>query len=133
MSRLGEFDGLFIRATTNISNFTYRFAKNAEQMGLVVMDDPESIMKCTNKVFLTELLLNHKISVPKSLILNESDPHWEETLLEQIGLPAVLKVPDGAFSLGVVKVKDIDSLRAEAKRILTQHSNLGAGISANAV
>ncbi|QSA18687.1 RimK family alpha-L-glutamate ligase, partial [Vibrio furnissii] len=56
LSRLGEFDGLFIRATTNISNFTYRFAKTAEKMGLVVMDDSESIMKCTNKVFLTELL-----------------------------------------------------------------------------
>lgn len=56
LSRLGEFDGLFIRATTNISNYTYRFAKTAEKMGLVVMDDSESIMKCTNKVFLTELL-----------------------------------------------------------------------------
>ncbi|MFQ6371245.1 RimK family protein [Shewanella sp. YIC-542] len=123
MGRLGEFDGLFIRATTNISNFTYRFAKNAEQMGLVVMDDPESIMKCTNKVFLTELLMNHKIPVPKSLILNGSDPQWETQLLTTIGLPAVLKVPDGAFSLGVVKVKDIDSLRAEAQRIFA-HSTL---------
>ncbi|RAH30935.1 RimK family alpha-L-glutamate ligase, partial [Vibrio vulnificus] len=48
ISRLGEFDGLFIRSTTNISNFTYRFAKTAEKLGLIVMDDSESIMKCTN-------------------------------------------------------------------------------------
>lgn len=32
ISRLGEFDGLFIRATTNISNYTYRFAKTAEKL-----------------------------------------------------------------------------------------------------
>lgn len=31
LSRLGEFDGLFIRATTNISNYTYRFAKRQKR------------------------------------------------------------------------------------------------------
>lgn len=77
LSRLGEFDGLFIRATTNISNYTYRFAKTAEKMGLVVMDDSESIMKCTNKVFLTELLETNKVPAPKSVIIRSFDPEWK--------------------------------------------------------
>lgn len=123
LATLGEYDGLFIRATTNIGNFTYRFAKAAEQLGLVVMDDPESIMKCTNKVFLTELLHNHKVPTPKSLIIKASDPHWVDNLIDSIGLPAVLKVPDGAFSLGVVKVKDKATLLEQAEKIFT-HSAL---------
>ncbi|WP_434952322.1 RimK family protein [Shewanella sp. HL-SH4] len=123
LARLSEFDGLFIRSTTNISNFTYRFAKAAEQLGLVVMDDPESIMKCTNKVFLTELLNRHKVPVPKSLIFKKSDENWVDNVIETIGLPAVLKVPDGAFSLGVLKVKDRETLIEQANKIF-EHSAL---------
>ncbi|WP_372870986.1 RimK family protein [Shewanella sp.] len=123
LTRLGEFDGLFIRSTTNISNFTYRFAKSAEQQGLIVMDDPESIMKCTNKVFLSELLSRNKVPAPKSMIFKASDESWQDKLIAEIGLPAVLKVPDGAFSLGVVKVKDRTQLDVEAERIFL-HSSL---------
>ncbi|WP_354623327.1 RimK family protein [Psychromonas sp. MME2] len=123
LGRLGEFDGLFIRSTTNISNFTYRFAKTAEKLGLVVMDDPESIMKCTNKVFLTELLNKHNVPVPKSLIFKASDQNWVDNVIDSIGLPVVLKVPDGAFSLGVVKVKDRQTLIEQAEKIFL-HSAL---------
>lgn len=114
ISRLGEFDGLFIRATTNISNYTYRFAKTAEKLGLVVMDDSESIMKCTNKVFLTELLKNNKVPAPASVILKNFDPEWKSDLLSELTFPMVLKIPDGAFSRGVVKVRNEEELEKEA-------------------
>ncbi|GAA5645913.1 RimK family protein [Vibrio proteolyticus] len=114
ISRLGEFDGLFIRATTNISNYTYRFAKSAEKLGLVVVDDSESIMKCTNKVFLTELLHRHKVPAPQSVIIQGMDPEWKRHLLAQLALPMVLKIPDGAFSRGVVKVRTEAELEKEA-------------------
>jgi glutathione synthase/RimK-type ligase-like ATP-grasp enzyme len=114
ISRLGEFDGLFIRATTNISNFTYRFAKTAEKMGLVVMDDSESIMKCTNKVFLTELLQRNNVPAPQSVILQRFDPQWKSKVIAELSFPMVLKIPDGAFSRGVVKVRDEQELIREA-------------------
>lgn len=117
LSRLGEFDGLFIRATTNISNYTYRFAKTAEKMGLVVMDDSESIMKCTNKVFLTELLQRNNVPAPKGVIVKSFDEDWKESLLSQLELPMVLKIPDGAFSRGVVKVRTEEELEKEASAL----------------
>ncbi len=120
LSRLGEFDGLFIRATTNISNYTYQFAKTAEKMGLVVMDDSESIMKCTNKVFLTELLERNKVPAPKSVILKSFDEHWKTHLFEHLDFPMVLKIPDGAFSRGVVKVKNEQELEKEAATLFTK-------------
>ena len=54
--RLAEFDALFIRETTSVNHHTYRFARRAAAEGLVVIDDPESIVRCTNKVYLAELL-----------------------------------------------------------------------------
>ena len=60
-----EFDALFIRETTLVNHHTYRFARRAASEGLVVIDDPESILKCTNKVFLAELLSRHKMPMPQ--------------------------------------------------------------------
>ncbi len=95
-------------------NFTYRFAKTAEKMGLVVMDDSESIMKCTNKVFLTELLQRNKVPAPTGVIVKSFDSDWKQNLLDQLELPMVLKIPDGAFSRGVVKVRTEEELEKEA-------------------
>lgn len=120
LSRLGEFDGLFIRATTNISNYTYRFAKTAEKLGLVVMDDSESIMKCTNKVFLTELLKRNNVPAPDGVILQDFDPEWKTHALERLSFPMVLKIPDGAFSRGVVKVRNEQELETEAGKLFSK-------------
>ena len=49
-----EYDALFIRETTAINDHTYRFAKRAESEGMVVIDDPQSILRCTNKIFLAD-------------------------------------------------------------------------------
>ena len=59
--RLAEFDALFIRETTVVNHHTYRFARRAAAEGLVVIDDPDSILKCTNKVYLAELLTRHDL------------------------------------------------------------------------
>ncbi len=52
LAELAEFDGLFIRATTSIDDYTYRFARRALQEGMPVIDDPVSMIRCTNKVYL---------------------------------------------------------------------------------
>jgi glutathione synthase/RimK-type ligase-like ATP-grasp enzyme len=97
--RLGEYDALFIRETTAIDHYTYRFAKKAQLEGLVVIDDPESILKCANKVYLAELMGTHRIPAPRTLVLQKGEPAPEPGL----GFPVVLKIPDGAFSRGVFK------------------------------
>ncbi|MGH2570325.1 MAG: RimK family protein, partial [bacterium] len=48
--RIAEFDALFLRETTWVNRHTYRFARRAEAEGLVVIDAPGSILRCTNKV-----------------------------------------------------------------------------------
>jgi len=83
--RLLEFDGLFIRETTSVNEHTYRFARKAATEGLVVIDDPDSISRCTNKVFLAELLTRHKIPVPETIVVHRNN---HQQLIEQLGCRA---------------------------------------------
>ncbi len=105
-ARLAEFDALFIRETTNVSHHTYRFARRAAIEGLVVMDDPESILKCSNKVYLAELLGRHKVPVPRTLVVHKDNI---SLVGEELGFPCILKQPDAAFSQGVVKIENEDA------------------------
>ncbi|MEX0866588.1 MAG: RimK-like ATPgrasp N-terminal domain-containing protein [Pirellulales bacterium] len=80
--RLGEFDALFIRETTYVNHHTYRFARRAANEGLVVIDDPVSIVRCTNKVYLAELLARNKINTPKTIVVHKDNING---LAEQLG------------------------------------------------
>lgn len=105
--RVAEFDALFIRETTNVHHHTYRFARRAEAEGLEVIDDPMSILRCCNKVYLAELLERHKIPTPRTLIVHRDNVH---EIVPAVGLPCILKRPDSSFSQGVVKVEAEEKL-----------------------
>lgn len=115
--RLAEFDGLFIRETTSVNHHTYRFARTAAAQGLEVIDDPESILKCTNKVFLAELLQRHKISIPRTMIAHRDNMTQVSGTL---GLPCILKQPDSSFSQGVMKVENEEELQKKMKKLLAR-------------
>lgn len=115
--RLAEFDALFIRETTLVNHHTYRFARRAAMEGLQVIDDPDSILRCTNKVFLAELLKRSRVSTPRSMIIHRENVGQVES---ELGLPCVLKQPDGAFSAGVIRVDDSASLKAGLDRFFRQ-------------
>ena len=99
---LRDFDALFIRDTTGVNHYTYQFARRAAAEGLVVIDDPDSILKCTNKVYLNELLSRHRVPVPKTLMVHRDNV---DQIVRTLGLPCIVKQPDGAFSLGVAKIE----------------------------
>lgn len=115
--RLAEFDALFIRETTRIDHYTYRFARKAEAEGMAVIDDPNSILRCTNKVYLAERLAAQKVPTPRTLVLNDATILRAE---EVIGYPVVLKIPDGSFSRGVFKASDRGELEAIARKLLKE-------------
>ncbi len=111
--RLAEFDALFIRETTAVNHHTFRMASRAEAAGLVVIDDPRSIIRCTNKVYLAELLERYEVAIPKTLIVHRGNAHKVE---EVTGFPCVLKAPDSSFSAGVIKVNDAEELHRALER-----------------
>lgn len=121
---LAEYDALFIRSTTQVNNYTFRFSRRAESEGMVVIDSPDSIIRCANKVFLAELFERSRIPAPKTVIVHKEN---KNLVLMQLGLPCILKQPDSAFSQGVVKVKTkeeyertIDQLLEKSDMIIAQ-------------
>jgi len=112
---IAEFDALFIRETTAVNHPTYRLARRAEGEGLVVIDDPISIVRCSNKVFLAELFARKGIPHPKSLVTH-ADNIGE--VADSVGLPCVLKRPDSSFSRGVVRVDTPEELEARVREFL---------------
>jgi len=121
-NRIAEYDALFIRETTAINHHTYRFAKKAESEGLVVIDDPVSILRCTNKIYLADLLRLNEIPTPRTYVLQENAIEDISALEHEIGYPMVMKVPDGAFSRGVSKVANREEFHRTALELLKQSS-----------
>lgn len=116
-ARIMEFDALFIRTTTSVNHYTYRLARKAESEGLAVIDDPSSILKCANKVYLAEMLRLARVGVPKTMIIHHDN---RREVAENLGLPCILKLPDSSFSVGVVKVSTAEELKEELKNMLEQ-------------
>ncbi|MDT8426958.1 MAG: RimK family protein [Methyloprofundus sp.] len=123
-ARLLEYDALFIRETTKIDHHTYRFAKRAESKGMVVLDDPDSILKCTNKVFLADLLNANGVPTPTTELLVRDNDIDYQALEQVISYPGVLKIPDGSFSIGVVKVSNREELQQQCAELFQESAIL---------
>ncbi|MGJ3237043.1 RimK family protein [Marivirga sp.] len=114
-STLSSYDALFIRETTAVNHHTFRFAQRAKAEGLVVVDDPESIIKCSNKVYLAELLKMHNIEAPETLIIHKENISIAPDIL---GFPIILKQPDSAFSQGVSKAENMEEYKKKVSALL---------------
>ena len=121
ITRLMEFDALFIRTTTALNHFTFHFSQKAMLNDMVVIDDPFSIIRCTNKVYLNELLEKEKIPAPASILIFRSNENSFEEINAQLGSPFILKIPDGSFSHGIKKITNEKDLE-EALNILFEKS-----------
>ena len=119
-ARLAEFDALFIRETTAINHHTYLFAKKAAAEGMVVIDDAMSILRCTNKVYLADLMRLHDIPTPRTFALQRADILDISAIEREIAYPMVMKIPDGAFSRGVTKVANAEQFQQTAHILLAQ-------------
>ncbi len=117
MRKLPEYDALFIRALTGVSEPAFQFALRAEALDMPVVDDPQSIIRCGNKVFLEELLRREDIRTPRTLIVTQTTP-W--SALEALGLPFVIKLPDGSFSAAVHKISSRDEFRRRSKEMFAR-------------
>ncbi len=114
-NRLSEFDALFIRETTNVNNYTYQFSRKAYAEGLAVIDDPWSILRCSNKIYLHERLKVNNIPTPETIVFYKGALKPKE--LAGLKYPMILKQPDSAFSLGVTKVKDAQGMEESLQRL----------------
>ena len=118
ISEIPEYDSVLIRATTDPLLTAFIVSKTAWELGLRVIDDPESIQICSNKVHQYELF--EKINVPRipTMLLSKNEMHHKkmENAFEVLGKPLVIKAPYSSFSKYVEKVSCETRFREVAKK-----------------
>lgn len=124
LRNLAEYDALFIRETTRIDHLTYRLARRAEREGLVVIDDPASILRCCNKIFLHDAFSYKGVQAPRTKVISGCGDEALAELEAEFDYPMVLKMPESSFSSGVHKAKDRVELAEYLKKMLQESSLL---------
>ena len=120
IKKIKKMDALFIRARTDPMNITYVAAQMAQFHGIPVIDDPESIRICSDKINMYSRLIKENVSLPKTVFLPKQELNVERVtqLFDELGTPLVLKEPSTSFSLRVEKVNDIADFFKVARRFI---------------
>lgn len=118
ISQIPEYDAVFIRATTDPLFTSYVVSKTATELGLRVVDDPESIQICGNKIHQYALFKKHDVSHIPTVFINKEDMHHRRLtqIFREFGKPVVIKAPYTSFSRYVEKAACETSFRDVAKR-----------------
>ncbi len=118
IAEIPKYNAVFIRATTDPLFTAYIVSKTAWELGLKVVDDPESIKICANKIH--QYALFEKYNVPRipTVFLSKDDLHHKQIkeIFDTLGKPAVIKAPYTSFSRYVEKAACETSFRDVTKR-----------------
>jgi glutathione synthase/RimK-type ligase-like ATP-grasp enzyme len=95
-------------------------ARMASFHGIPVIDDPESIQICSDKINMYSHLIRKGVSLPKTVFLPKQDLTVEcvTRLFDELGSPLIVKEPSTSFSLRVEKVTDIAGFFKVARRFI---------------
>ena len=120
INKILKMDALFIRARTDPMNVTYVAARMARLHGIPVLDDPEDIRICSDKINMYSHLIKKQVSLPKTVFLSKQDLNVERVsqLFDELGTPLIVKEPSTSFSLRVEKVNDIAGFFHVAQRFI---------------
>ncbi|MEK6711749.1 MAG: RimK family alpha-L-glutamate ligase [Nitrospinota bacterium] len=128
MYKIAEYDAIFIRSLTDPLNSAYVAARLAEMHGLRVIDDPESILVCCDKVHMYRRVQAAGVPMPETIFLDLPDVNagTAAELLDVLGRPLVLKAPNSSFSRFVDKVETPSQFVRVGKRFLRRADRLVA-------
>jgi len=118
MYKIPQYDAIFIRALTDPLNSTYVAARIADMHGIMVIDDPDSIRICCDKVNMYRHLQRAGVLIPDTVYITEDELTGRRCneLFRQLGKPLVLKAPNSSFSMYVDKASTCDEFLRVGKR-----------------
>ena len=128
MYKIPTYDALFIRALTDPLNSSYVASRLAQVQGLRVIDDPQSILICCDKINMYRHLQQAGVPMPETVYLTQADLTIANgvRLLDTMGTPLVLKAPHTSFSMYVDRVSSPDDFVRVGKRFLRRADRLVA-------
>jgi len=106
IKKIAGLDGLFIRSRTDSMNISYVAARIAELNGIPVIDDPDSIRICSDKINMYLHLMKHDVPMPKTIFIKKGEVTLEnlEEIFKMFNPPMILKEPSTSFSARVERV-----------------------------
>ena len=118
IQEISKYNAVFIRATTDPLYTAYIVSRTAWELGLKVIDDPESIQICANKIHQYALLEKFDVPHIPTIFLNKDELHHKKItkIFDTLGKPVVIKAPYTSFSRFVEKAACETSFRDVAKR-----------------
>ena len=126
--KIPEYDAIFIRALTDPLNSAYVAARTAELHGIKVVDDPDSIYICCDKINMYRHLIAAGVPMPDTRFIEEHEVTREtaQRLLKELGKPLVVKAPNSSFSMYVDKAETADEFIRIGKRFLRRSDRIVA-------
>jgi glutathione synthase/RimK-type ligase-like ATP-grasp enzyme len=120
LKKITQMDALFIRSRTDPMNVSYVASRLAELNGIPVIDDPRSILICSDKVNMYSHLMRASVSIPKTEFVSKTQLSLETItrLFQELGPTIVLKEPSTSFSVRVEKVQSVEDFMRTAKRFI---------------
>jgi len=118
MYKIPEYDAIYIRALTDPLNSAYVAARTAEIHKIPVVDDPDSIRICCDKVSMYSHLQRKDVPIPDTRIIHrrEVNSRMAAELFKELGNPMVLKAPNSSFSKYVEKASTVNEFIDIARR-----------------
>ncbi len=128
MYKIPEYDAIFIRALTDPLNSAYVAARTAEMHGIKVIDDPDSIRVCCDKVNMYQHLVRRGVPIPETRIIDRQDitAPLARRLLNELGNPVVIKAPNSSFSMYVERASTVEEFLSVARRFLRRADRIVA-------
>lgn len=128
MYKIKDYDALYIRALTDPLNSSYVAARTAEMHGVRVIDDPDSIRICCDKVNMYQHLIAQNVPIPATRIFNRYEISLElaKEILAELGSPVVLKAPNSSFSMYVEKAETAEEFVAVSRRFVRRADRIVA-------
>ena len=118
LAKIPSYDALFIRSLTDPLNASYVASRTAEINGMRVIDDPDSIIICCDKINMYLHMMKAHVKIPETRFVGrrEVDRRTIEGLFDELGTPLVLKAPHTSFSMHVDKVETVRDFQDVARK-----------------
>jgi ribosomal protein S6--L-glutamate ligase len=97
---LDRFDAIIPRITPSITKYGSAVVRQLEMMGMYTTAPSIAIVRSRDKLRATQLLNKAGVGIPKTII--SRDTFEVDDLIEQIGLPMIIKLVSGTHGNGVV-------------------------------
>ena len=126
LKKIVKLDGLLIRSRTDPLNVSYVAARMATMRGIPVIDNPEAIRTCSDKVNMYLHLMRSEVPIPRTelLVRKELVPADAMAYFERLGAQIVLKEPSTSNSHRVKKVHRVEDFLQTARAYLKMADEL---------